>query len=239
MANTGRIVGVLGGMGPEATVDFMAKVIELTPADKDQDHVHMLVDHNPQVPNRQAAILGDGRDPGPELARMAARIEAAGAEFLVMPCNTAHVFQQYIVDATNIPLISIIDASIAAVRDHAPVAKSIGILATDGCIKTEIFQNALTAAGLTPVVPGDAELGKAMELIGRIKAGDQGDDVIVSMRQLAAALVARGAEAIIAGCTEIPLILEDDDVSVLLISSTDVLAAQTVAFARGDIPLPG
>jgi len=239
MANTGRIVGVLGGMGPEATVDFMAKVIELTPADTDQDHVHMLVDQNPHVPNRQAAILDNGQDPGPELARMAARLQAAGAEFLVMPCNTAHVFQPYIVDATNIPLISIIDVSIAAVRERAPVAKSIGILATDGCIKAEIIQDALTAAGLKPVVPGDTELATVMQLVGRIKAGDQGDDVTVSMRQLADALVGRGAEAIIAGCTEIPLILHDDDVRVPLISSTDVLAAQTVALARGDISLPG
>ena len=82
------LVGVLGGMGPDATVDFMAKVIAMTPAQGDQDHVHMIVDHNPAVPNRQAAILGDGEDPAPVLVEMAERLASAGADFLVIPCNT-------------------------------------------------------------------------------------------------------------------------------------------------------
>jgi aspartate racemase len=118
----------------------MAKVIAMTEASRDQDHVRMLVDHNPHVPNRQKAILGDGEDPGPALGEMAAGLEALGADFLVIPCNTAYVFEDAILEVTTIPLISIITESVAAVRSAAPAAKSVGLLATDGCLQAGIYQ---------------------------------------------------------------------------------------------------
>ena len=235
---TGKIVGVLGGMGPNATVDFMAKVIALTPADRDQDHIHMLVDHNPKVPNRQAAILDNGEDPGPEIAAMARRLEAAGAEFLVIPCNTAYVFKASILEAVSIPLISIIDETIAAVSEKSPTAKSVGLLATNGCLKANVYQQALRARGLSPVLPDDDQLDELMDLINGIKSGDQSEAVSDAMCVLANALVSCGAQAIVAGCTEIPLVLDDAMLSVPLISSTDVLAKRTVQFACGELLLP-
>lgn len=239
MAETSRLAGVIGGMGPDATIDFMAKVIAYTPADRDQDHVRMLVDHNPHVPDRQAAILSGGDDPGPALASMAAGLEAAGAEFLVMPCNTAHVFQNAIRDATSIPLISIIDETISAITEKLPDADAVGVLATDGCLRAGIYQAAFVDKGLSSVLPTDGELKELMVLISRIKAGDRGDDVVDRMGKLALALVDRGAQVIIAGCTEIPLVLDDERLSVSLISSTDVLARKTVALALREVPLPG
>lgn len=234
-----KTAGVLGGMGPDATVDFMSKVIALTPADKDQDHVHMLVDHNPQVPNRQAAILGNGTDPGPVLASMAARLEAAGAEFLVIPCNTAYIFEDAILAAIDIPLISIVDESVLAIDRQSPGATAVGILATDGCLHAEIYQAAFAAKGLAAVLPTDSELDDLMGLISRIKSGDRGDEVAAAIKKLATALIDRGAQAIVAACTEIPLVLKNDMLSVPLISSTDVLAGKTVTLARGELPLPG
>jgi len=234
-----NVVGVLGGMGPDATVDFMAKVIALTDADCDQDHVRMLVDHNPHVPDRQHAILGDGEDPGPVLAAMAAQLEASGAGFLVMPCNTAYVFEDDILAATSVPLISIITESIAAVRERASAASSIGILATDGCLKSCIYQAGIEAAGMTAVLPTAGELEQTMVLIEAIKAGRHGKAAAAGMKSLASGLVSRGADAIIAGCTEIPLVLHDGDVHVPLVSSTDALALKTVKLATGIEPLPG
>ena len=233
-----KTVGVLGGMGPEATVDFMAKVIALTDARCDQDHVRMLVDHNPHVPNRQDAILHGGEDPGPVLADMAADLEASGADFLVIPCNTAYVFEDAILAATRIPLISIIGVSIAAAQERAPGANRIGLLATDGCLKAGVFQAGLDAAGLTAELPTEDELREFMALIKTIKAGRQTDETALRMADLAEALVARGAGAVIAGCTEIPLVLDQDAVSVPLVSSTDALAEITVKLATGQIPLP-
>lgn len=233
-----KIVGVLGGMGPEATVDFMAKVIAATPARRDQDHIRMLVDHNPSVPNRQAAILAGGKDPGPALAEMAARLEAAGAEFLVIPCNTAYVFEDSIKAAANIPLVSIIDVTIAEIGKQAPGARKIGILATDGCLAAGVYQNALEARGFRPLVPESDEMTQLMALIHDIKGGDSGASSTAGMRDIAAALCERGAEAVIAGCTEIPLVLNQSMLPVPLIASTDVLAEHTVALARGEAPLP-
>ena len=231
MGNVSKIIGVLGGMGPDATVDFMSKVIALTPADKDQDHIHMLVDHNPCVPNRQAAILADGEDPGPELAAMAARLEAAGADYLVIPCNTAYVFKDAVVSAASVPLISIIDVTVADAVARG--AQAIGVLATDGCLAAGVYQDAMKTAGVAAVLPTADEIEHFMTLCYRIKAGYQGERVAREMAQLAEALIARGADAIVAGCTEIPLVLKQSALNVPLISSTDVLAAATVALAQG------
>ena len=238
MSNVQKTAGVLGGMGPEATVDFMAKVIALTDASSDQDHVRMLVDHNPHVPNRQDAILRGGQNPGPVLADMAAGLETSGADFLVIPCNTAYVYQDAILAATHIPLISIIGVSIAAAQESAPGAERIGLLATDGCLRSGIYQSGLEAAGLAAELPTAEELQQLMALVKTIKAGKQTEATSRAMADLAQALVSRGAGTIIAGCTEIPLVLNEAAVSVPLVSSTDTLAEITVKLATGEIPLP-
>jgi aspartate racemase len=198
----------------------------------------MLVDHNPHVPNRQDAILRGGQDPGPVLADMAAGLEAGGADFLVVPCNTAYVYQDAILAATHIPLISIIGVSIAAAKERAPDTDRIGLLATDGCLQSGIYQAGMEESGLTGVLPTTDELAELMSCIKAIKGGEQTDDTARKMAELAEALAARGAGAIIAGCTEIPLVLDEGAVSVSLVSSTDALAAITVKLATGEIPLP-
>lgn len=229
--NSSKIVGVLGGMGPDATVDFMAKVIARTAADKDQDHVRMLVDHNPTVPDRQRAMLGSGEGPGPVLAAMAAGLETAGADFLVMPCNTAHAFSESIKEAVGIPLISIIDLTVAACAG----LNAVGVLATTTCLQCEIYQKALAAENINSIIPDDAELAELMRLITIIKTGDRSEVVAEGIRRVAEAQVQKGAGAIVAGCTEIPLVLNDSMLEVPLISSTDVLAEATVKIARGEI----
>lgn len=226
-----RVAGVLGGMGPDATIDFMARVVALTPAERDQDHVRMLVDHNPGVPNRQAALLGDGEDPGPVLGAMAAGLEAAGADFIVMPCNTAHAFADAIRAAIAIPLVSIIDLTVDACEPY----DRVGLLATDGCVASRVYQQALAARGKSVVVPEPDEMASLMAAISAIKAGRRDEGIAAAMRAVAAALVERGAEAIIAGCTEIPLALDAGMLSVPLVSSTEVLAVATVSIARGEM----
>ncbi len=238
MTKKNRIVGVLGGMGPDATVDFMSKVIAATSAEKDQDHAHMIVDHNPKVPNRQAAILGDGEDPGLALAEMAARLESAGADFLVMPCNTAHVFRNSVTAVASIPFVSIIDVTVTAIINQCPDARAVGILATDGCLQANVYQEAMVEQGIEPILPSEGELAEFMQLVGRIKSGYQGEAIATSMAVLAKVLIDRGAQAVIAGCTEIPLVLNGAMIDVPLISSTDVLAEKTAAIACGDLPLP-
>ena len=222
-------VGVLGGMGPDATVDFMTKVIAATPAGSDQEHVHMIIDHNPHVPDRTRAILGDGGDPGAVLAEMATQLQRAGAEFIVMPCNTAHAFQAVIEVALDVPFISIIDETVAACEGH----DAVGLIATQGCLASGIYDTALSSAGITAVMPDDAEAQEFMRLLAEIKQGRASPETSAGMCRLTAALTDRGAQAVIAGCTEIPLVLEQSMLDIPLFSSTDILAEATVAYALG------
>jgi aspartate racemase len=216
-------------MGPEATVDFMATVVAMTPARADQDHVHMIVDNDPSIPPRQDAILRGGVDPGPAMASMAKRLQGAGADFLVMPCNTAHVFSKAVTDAVSIPLLSIIDVTVAACRNY----ERVGLLTTEACLKGGIYQAAMQALGKELVLPTDEEITEFTELVFRIKQGDKSEPVAKGMLRMADALQTRGAQAIIAGCTEIPLVLNKSMLDIPLVSSTDELARQTIAFARG------
>lgn len=229
-----KVVGVLGGMGPEATVDFMAKVIARTPIEKEQDHLRLLVDQNPGVPSRQQALLGGGGDPGAVLAAMAAGLEAAGADFLVMPCNTAHAYAAEIRAAVGIPLVSIIDVVVDACRDFRTVA----LLSTKGCLESNLYQRAFAAKEIGVVLPDADEADEIMRLVDLVKKGDRGTAVSAAMRAVAVAMVERGAGAVVLACTEIPLVLDGSMLEQPVIASTDVLAEATVARARGDVPLP-
>ena len=224
----------MGGMGPDTTVDFMAKVIAATPATRDQDHAHLLVDQNPSLPNRQEALLRDGEDPGPAMAAMARGLEQAGADFLVMPCNTAHAFAPVIREAVSIPLLSIVDVTVDACSRH----DAVGVMATAGCIRAGLYQDALAAAGIVPILPDDDAIEEITRLAFAIKLGNRGPEVTAGMKTLADALVAQGAGALVAACTEIPLVLTQDMLGVPLVSSTDVLARATASVCAGKLPLP-
>lgn len=225
-------------MGPDATVDFMAKVVALTSSGRDQDHVHMIVDQDPTVPNRRDAIAGEAGGVSEHLAAMAKRLENAGADFLVMVCNTAHVFLDGVHAETTIPFISIVDESIAEIDQICPAARTVGIMATDGCLETGIYQQAVAASGRKALVPDVAGKKELMDLIDNIKAGNQGADIAARMEAIAAQLVADAAEVIIGGCTEIPIVFEGAGFAVPVISSTNVLAKKTVSLAKGLDPLP-
>jgi len=233
-----KTAGVMGGMGPDATVDFMARVIALTSSGRDQDHIHMLVEQDPTVPNRQDAISSGVDNVSSHLAEMAQRLEACGADFLVMVCNTAHVFLNDVHTTTNIPFISIIDESVGEIGRICAGAKCVGVMATDGCLDTNIYQDAIAASGRTSVVPDEENLKKLMHWIHAVKAGDQSDEVKQGMASVADALVNDGAEVLIAGCTEIPIVFDGSDFAVPVVASTDILARRTVEFAQGLVPLP-
>ncbi len=230
-----RVIGVIGGMGPDATIDFMARVLRCTPAEVDQDHVHMLVDHNPRIPSRQRAMQGEGEDPGSVLAAIAAGLEAGGADFIVMPCNTAHAWASDIRAAIAIPFVSIVDESVSRalqVSDGGP----IGLITTPGCLAAGLYQDAMSDHEFMLQDPD--ELDETMILIDRIKAGDKSEAVAMALRALGERMVARGARSLIAACTELPLVLDQSMFRVPLISSTGVLAEKAVALALGQEQLP-
>jgi len=237
-AGVARVVGVIGGMGPEATVDFMSRVIALTPAACDADHVRMIVDNNPKIPDRQAAIRGDDTEVRSVLTATALQLQASGAEFLVMPCNTAHAFIGDAIEAVSIPFVHIVEETAREIGASHPQVMRVGILATIACRVSGVYQSALQATGKSVIFPSDDDEQECMRLIARIKAGDAGDEVRKRMTVLAERLIDAGAEVVVAGCTEIPLVLTDDVIQVPLISSTEVLAKRTVALATGIVELP-
>jgi aspartate racemase len=233
-----KVAGVMGGMGPDATVDFMARVIALTDSGSDQDHVHMVVDQDPGIPNRQQAIREGSTDVTVALGAMAKRLEDAGADFLVMVCNTAHIFLDGVHANTRIPFINIIDESVSEIDRICPDARKVGVMATDGCLETGIYQDAIAASGREALEPEGAELEQLMNLINAIKSGNQGADISDAMLASATALVDRGAEVIIAGCTEIPIVFKGANCAVPVVASIYVLAERTLEFAKGLKPLP-
>lgn len=225
-----KTVGIIGGMGPAATVDFFAKLLEATHAERDQDHLRVLIDCNPRVPDRNAAIAGRGPSPGPQLSASALGLERAGADVIVISCNTAHAFQDEIEAAIAIPLMSMIEATADAALAQSP--SRVGVLAADGCRRAGLYQRAFAARDVEALfLPDEAQL-EFMHLLYRIKAGDVGDASRRRMEALGTSLNARGAEVVIAACTEVPLVLSSDALAAPLIDSSDALVRRVVAFAQ-------
>lgn len=228
-----KTVGVIGGLGPLATLDFFERIIKRTSAVREQDHLRLIIDNNTKIPDRNAYKRGEGPSPGPPLADAARALQAAGADFIVMACNTTHAWEAEIRAAISVPFISIIEETADVVAELRP--ERAGVLAVDACLSSSLYQDALTKRGVAPVLLNADSQRTFMELIYRVKSGDTGETVKRSMTTLARKLEAQGAEVIIAGCTEIPLVLTADDIEGELVSSTDVLVERTIVFAGAEL----
>lgn len=226
MANW-RPIGVIGGMGPAATADFLARLVVAAGAARDEDHPRVFVDSNPNVPDRNAARGGGGPSPGPALAAMAQGLVVQGAEVLAMPCNAAHGWVGDIVAATRATFIDMVDAAVTEALAFAPM--TVGILAIGATLDARLYHDRLVATGVT-IIDGDRAV--VQPLVSRIKAGDKGPEVRAGLAAEAARLVADGAEVIIAACTEVPLALSAIDVNVPLVDATAALVTATLAAAN-------
>ena len=231
MADTDSFVlGVLGGMGPAATVEFLARLQAYTPAEKDQDHIRVIADINPKAPDRNVP----GTQAGGVLAEMAGALAGAGAEVLAMPCNTAHAHADMIQRASGLPLVDMIGLGAEAAGRSG--ARRVGVLGTKGALKLYREYLAAHAMGLIAL---PAERQEAfMQTLYRIKSGDLGDEVTREMLGYAEDLRKEGAEVLVAGCTEVPLVIDNEDVRLELIDPGDLLARRCVAVCLGWEPLP-
>ena len=230
-----KTVGVIGGLGPQATLDFYSKLLEQTAANADQEHLHIIINSNPKVPNRQQSVAGTGPSCIPSLVSTAQALERAGADFLVMVCNTAHAYEGAIRRATNIPFISIIEESVIACLNENPTVRRVGLMAADGALEANLYQNKFAEAGVEVVLPNKSAQAQLMNLIFRIKANDRDPSIGWEMRALAQELFDQGAEMILAACTEIPLVMDQSQLAWPLISSTDALVEATIAFAGSQV----
>ena len=223
MSATAKTVGVMGGLGPAATAEFFAKILRETKATRDQEHLRLLIDSDPRIADRNAAIAGRGPSPGPALVQMARGLERAGADFLVLVCNAAHHWEQDIRAAVSIPFLSMVTHTVEACLALTPRPSRVGVLAVDACLSVNLYGRELSQRGVQSVNLDAERQARFMQLLYQIKSNDRSAVLRAEMRALALSLREHGAQAIIAGCTELPLVLEPDDWPVPWVSSTDVL----------------
>ena len=224
-------IGVLGGMGPEATVLFMQKMLgAVTPSD-DSDHIPLLVDSNSQVPSRISAILeGTGDDPAPVLVQMARRLAASGAQALAMPCNTAHYYAPQIVTAVDVPLLNMLDLSCAYGAEVAGHSARIGLLGSPALQQTKVFEAPLAGHGLGAVYANDQP--DVLAAIRDIKANGPTEPARETLVRTVAEMAERGASAICVCCTEFSLLTDRIEAPVPLFDSLDLLVNACVSFSK-------
>ncbi|MEA3118872.1 MAG: aspartate racemase [Paraburkholderia sp.] len=237
-------VGVVGGVGPAATVDFMHKIVRNTPATCDQDHIKVLVEQNPQIPDRTENLIGEGPDPTVSLYATCKKLEAGDADIIAIPCNTAHAFVERIQPYLNVPIVNMLTVTVDHLRSTFPALREVGLLATSGTIASGVYQRALEAAGLEQVVPSPALQARVMNAIygpRGVKAGYTSGECMEDIVAAVDALIERGVEVIILGCTELPLLLPQGERRgasgevAWLADPTDILAKRCVAYARGEL----
>jgi aspartate racemase len=233
-----EILGVLGGMGPLATVDFMGKVVALTPADGDIDHIPMVVPSDPRIPDRIAPILhGKGTPPSEALQEKAAFLQGAGATFIAMPCNTAHHWYDDIVGACSVPVLHIADAAADALGAMQLAPRKIAILATAATLVARIYHDRLAAGGFDCREPDAAVMeGMVLPGIALVKKGDLASAARLFQAAIAGQLDA-GADVVLLACTEVPPALAaDDPLAAYCLDATEALAQATVDWYRARKP---
>ena len=228
-----KSIGILGGMGPMATADLFQKIVALTKADSDNDHIRIYIDNNPQIPDRTTAILKGGKDPVPQMLDALRHLEACGADCIVMPCNTAHYFLDRLQPETKIPFISILESTAKACAAAHP-GKTACILATTGTLCTGIYEKALSQEGVACLLPGYRHREILMDGIYRIKAGERLTDP-APFQGMLEDLQAAGADYFILGCTELPLAVEQLSLSGSFVDPTLELAKAAIRFCGGEI----
>lgn len=204
-------------MGPEATVFMFDLFTKKIKAEKDQDHPKIIIYSNPEIPPRTDAIFKSGEDPVPYLIQGVSALKKAGADMIVMPCVTAHYFIPEVKKELNFTFISLIDEAVKWTEKNISHVKKAGLLSSSGTIKSRIFHQAFKKRGINLIIPDKSEQKKVMEaLFGPrgVKAGYKTGISRNIILQTASSLINKGAEAIIGGCTEIPLVLKKDDIKV-------------------------
>ena len=203
-----KSIGILGGMGPLATADLLRKIVLVTRAEKDGDHVRVYIDDNPRIPDRTAAILSGGESPLPQMTDSLEKLEKCGASCIIMPCNTAHYFLPRLQALTGIPFISMLEATAKACAAAYP-GKTAAILGTKGTLQTRLYHDALAAQGVPALTPDDAQQDELMRLIyDVVKANRPLAPETDAWARLLNDLCARGADYFILGCTELPLLAD-------------------------------
>jgi aspartate racemase len=229
-----RTIGILGGMGPEATLDLYRHILQLTPASKDQDHIRVLIYSNPKIPDRTRAIAEGGESPLPYLIESAMLLEKSGAGIIAMPCNTSHYFLPEIQSRVRIPIINMIDETCRTLRSQLPKAKVVGLLATIGALRSKIYEKALSKASISVLLPNPDDQENIQLAIAKVKAGVHDQATKEIFKSAVVKLIRSGSEAVILGCTEVPLVFNPAELDYPILNTTLILAQAAVNWALSE-----
>ena len=225
-----KSIGILGGMGPLATADLFRKIVLLTDAARDNDHIRVYIDDNASIPDRTAAILSGGADPLPAMTDSLRKLEACGADCIIMPCNTAHYFLPRLQSLTKVPFLSMLEATAKACAARFP-GKTAAVLATKGTLSAGLYQTALEQEGVPCLLPDEAEQGALMRVIYvGVEAGKAPEDYRADMLSVVETLTTRGADYFILGCTELPLAAQALSLPQPTVDPTAELAKAAIRF---------
>lgn len=227
-----KTIGILGGLGPEATLDLYRRIIEYTPAKVDQDHLHVIIDSNTSIPDpNDALMLAGAPDSSAALCDTARALQKMGVDFIIIPCNTAHCFHQVVSESVAVPVLSIIKETVSVVNGLSPAVKRVGLLASPAVVSKGLYAHPLKEHGIETLVPDEAGMQALYNVIFAIKAKDKTAANWRRFSALSNDLIRRGAQALILACTELPLLFETPEgeqgertLGVPCVDTLDVLA---------------
>jgi len=223
-----KVVGILGGMGPLATVDLFQKIVQQTEAKTDNDHIHIIIDNNTKVPDRTASIINSGESPLNCLVTSAVKLEMMGADVIIMPCNTAHYFYDAIMPFIQIPFINMIEETAKEIKKNYK-GRKVGLLSTEGTSKSGVYDKTLTEYGIDFIKPDERLQPYVTDIIYAVKKGDTNPDKEGLLKVLES-IKNKGAELFILGCTELPIAFQRMDIREKYIDPTDILARRAIEF---------
>ena len=202
-----KTIGILGGMGPKATVDLFEKIVLNTPASKDQEHLHILINNNPQIPSRVEVFKGRNVNPLQALIQSALVLEKAGADFIIMPCHTAHIWIEELQKNTSVPFYNMVENTVAYIVENRTDAQKIIILATPTTLEKQLYQKLLQKYNIDFTVPTKLEQQIVYNSILKVKSGSIEDNPYInSINDILSSYKKRGVTSLLAACTEIPLL---------------------------------
>jgi len=229
-----KTIGILGGMGPLATVDIFHKIVSLTDANSDQEHIHMIIENNPGIPDRVNFLLNHGESPEKQLVQSAIKLELMGADVLIMPCNTAHYFYDAIKKHLGIGFINMIDETAKEIKQTSPSCTRIGLLATQGTYYTGIYDNVFAPYGIEVIKPGIEDQQYVADLISAVKKGQTTFD-LTNIYHVLNKLKKENIEMFVLGCTELPIAFQIFNIKEKYIDPTTVLACSAIRYAGKNV----
>jgi aspartate racemase len=224
-----KTIGILGGMGPRATVDLFEIIISNTPANVDQDHLHVLINNNPQIPSRVDAFANKHANPLPALINSALALEKVGADFIIMPCHTAHIWIEELQKNTSIPFYNMIENTVSYIIENQPNTQKTILFATPTTIEKQLYQKPFQKNNLHIIIPSMSEQQIVYNSILKVKSGYIKDNpYIVSLNKILGSYKKKGVTSLLAACSEIPLLYPFLSKDIEILDPTLLLAKMAI-----------